>query len=320
LNNLLLSRQPTFTAALKDQSADIKLTPASRVQSMLKIRLSAPGMSYGLELDEGFAQQLLQAWGLEGTLDSLPPSLQDALLAAALAPLAQQLPIAPIARISRRRAADPEAGCAARLGLWRETPAAALPLANLELDANAADALIRLLQNTPACAAPSACSALPLAFTLSLDSVSLSASEIRELAIDDVLLLPPSNAADLIIVLKLNARPLASARLHDAQVIIEQILEQTMAADDPTPHSESAPSAIDPDALEIRLDFDLGSVSLPLGELRDLQPGYSFALDMPAGGRVRILAGSQIIGQGELVQIEQRLGVRITKLALQTDG
>ncbi|NJN46695.1 MAG: YscQ/HrcQ family type III secretion apparatus protein, partial [Candidatus Competibacteraceae bacterium] len=59
---------------------------------------------------------------------------------------------------------------------------------------------------------------------------------------------------------------------------------------------------------------DLGHLTLPLGELQNLQPGYSFELDVPAIGPVRILAGSQVIGRGELVHIEDRLGVRVIEL------
>ena len=83
--------------------------------------------------------------------------------------------------------------------------------------------------------------------------------------------------------------------------------------------AESSNTGLTAEDLEIRLSFDLGHLSLPLGELQNLQPGYSFELDMPASGSVRIHAGAQLIGRGELVQIDDRLGVRVTELFSPSD-
>ena len=83
---------------------------------------------------------------------------------------------------------------------------------------------------------------------------------------------------------------------------------------EPSQAPNPAPAPLNPDDLEIRLDFDLGHLTLPLRELRTIQPGYSFELDRPDPQPVRILAGSQVIGYGELVQIDDRLGVRVTSL------
>ena len=79
-------------------------------------------------------------------------------------------------------------------------------------------------------------------------------------------------------------------------------------------NADESQALADPKALEITLRFDLGQLTLPLGELQQIQPGYSFELELPAPGQVRIVAGTQLIGRGELVQIEDRLGVRVTAL------
>ncbi len=83
---------------------------------------------------------------------------------------------------------------------------------------------------------------------------------------------------------------------------------------EPSQTPDPVPAPLNPDDLDIRLDFDLGHLTLPLRELRTIQSGYSFELDRPNPQPVRILAGSQVIGYGELVQIDDRLGVRVTTL------
>ncbi len=84
--------------------------------------------------------------------------------------------------------------------------------------------------------------------------------------------------------------------------------------------AESPNPGLSAENLDIQITFDLGHVTLPLSELQNLQVGYSFELDMPSSGNVRILSGEQLIGRGELVQIEDRLGVRVTALFNPNDG
>ena len=90
-----------------------------------------------------------------------------------------------------------------------------------------------------------------------------------------------------------------------------------MYQDDEASGADAAQALADPQDLEVRISFDLGQLTLTLAELQNIRPGYSFELDLPADGRVRITCGAQLIGRGELVQIEDRLGVRVTTL-LQT--
>jgi type III secretion protein Q len=73
------------------------------------------------------------------------------------------------------------------------------------------------------------------------------------------------------------------------------------------------------DNIPVSLDFDLGSIELPLGELAALRPGYVFEL---AGSleklRVVIRANGTRVGIGELVAVGEVLGVQL--LALEIDG
>jgi type III secretion protein Q len=73
------------------------------------------------------------------------------------------------------------------------------------------------------------------------------------------------------------------------------------------------------DNIPVSVDFDLGSMSLPLGELAALKPGYVFELPGNLEKlRVVIRANGTRIGYGELVAVGDVLGVQL--LAIETDG
>lgn len=69
------------------------------------------------------------------------------------------------------------------------------------------------------------------------------------------------------------------------------------------------------DAVPVALSFDLGGLTLPLGELRRVAVGQVFDLGRPLGGAVRVRANGALVGEGELVEIDGRLGVSLTRLA-----
>lgn len=66
--------------------------------------------------------------------------------------------------------------------------------------------------------------------------------------------------------------------------------------------------------LPIVITFDTGKQILTLDQLKQLHEGYTFELDKKTDDLVSILANGQCIGQGEWIQIDDHLGVRITHL------
>lgn len=84
-----------------------------------------------------------------------------------------------------------------------------------------------------------------------------------------------------------------------------------------TPTSTTAADGDAPVALDtvpLRLAFDLGERSLTLGELKTLQVGQSLDLGRPLSGAVSLRVNGALVGSGDLVEIDGRLGVTITSL------
>jgi type III secretion protein Q len=69
----------------------------------------------------------------------------------------------------------------------------------------------------------------------------------------------------------------------------------------------------------VTVDFELGSTSLPLGELANLKPGYVFELSGNLNQvRVVIRANGTRVGYGELVAVGDVLAVQL--LSVETNG
>lgn len=79
----------------------------------------------------------------------------------------------------------------------------------------------------------------------------------------------------------------------------------------PASPSKVANSALDVEQLPVNLLFVAGELQVPLSELRKHGPGYVYNLDGRLAGQVQIRANGQLIGVGELVELNGRAGVRI---------
>ena len=66
--------------------------------------------------------------------------------------------------------------------------------------------------------------------------------------------------------------------------------------------------------LPVQLSFDLGEKTMTFNEVRQLQPGYILELSGSLPEIVQIRSQNRLIGSGELVEINGRVGVRILKL------
>lgn len=91
--------------------------------------------------------------------------------------------------------------------------------------------------------------------------------------------------------------------------------EQTLT--DPT-HDEIGSDMDLPDSLDslpVTLSFSLGERTIEYRQLSELASGYVFDLALPVSQAVQIRANGTRIGEGELVEIDGRIGVAISRLA-----
>ena len=138
----------------------------------------------------------------------------------------------------------------------------------------------------------------------------LSLEELAALRPGDVVLLtldevPPGARA----VLRDSDEALGRVRLEGETATLVRLGRRDMEDD-----TDDTEAGVDIDALEVTLRFSLGSAAVTVEALRGLAEGYVFELDLPPESAVRIYAGRQLIGTGEIVEIADRLGVRVARL------
>jgi type III secretion protein Q len=93
------------------------------------------------------------------------------------------------------------------------------------------------------------------------------------------------------------------------------------AEDTPAEHTAPSPatfSAPDPLAdLPLALTLRCGALTLTLGQLRELGSGTVLEVNGVAPGHATLCHGDRVVAEGELVDVDGRLGLQITRLALQ---
>ena len=79
----------------------------------------------------------------------------------------------------------------------------------------------------------------------------------------------------------------------------------------PTDSEDDAPSW---ENMPVHLSFDLGQKVLTLAQLQQISEGQALPLDKPVDSGVTIRANGAVIGQGQMVDIDGRLGVLVSTL------
>ena len=91
-------------------------------------------------------------------------------------------------------------------------------------------------------------------------------------------------------------------------------IEEEAAEEEEASNNTPSAGSIDTDDLNVKICFNLGYGMISIADLRAVAPGYVFNLENEQGAEVAVIAGGREIGRGEIVQIAERLGVRIVQL------
>lgn len=112
-----------------------------------------------------------------------------------------------------------------------------------------------------------------------------------------------------------------SAVAEGSRITVQQSRDSAMKPDTPADPAVAADNVVNLpldrlDALEVTLRFEVGELSLSLGELKGIRAGHVFDLAQPLNrSPVRIVAHGNVLGKGYLVAIGDRLGVRVSEFA-----
>ena len=155
----------------------------------------------------------------------------------------------------------------------------------------------------------------PARIRLEVGETRLRLGQLRELRPHDVVMLDATycNGREVRLCLRTDGRHRLLARAEAKGLIAETCLETTpMTANDLNMDDEEPASIED---IEVHLSFDLGERIMTVAELAAINPGSVVALDSPLARCVYVRANGRLIGRGEIVQIDDAIGVRVMNLA-----
>lgn len=165
---------------------------------------------------------------------------------------------------------------------------------------------------------------IPLSFVVGRTRIRLQ--EVRSISPGDIVGIEDwtSSGAALTVVAELGGT--SGRRLvglaEGSRITLQHVKEATMTQD----HSPAGALENDGDAgnlpldrldaLEVTLRFEVGDLSVSLGELRSVRAGHVFQLGQELNrSPVRIMAHGNVLGKGYLVAVGERLGVRVSEFA-----
>jgi type III secretion system YscQ/HrcQ family protein len=104
---------------------------------------------------------------------------------------------------------------------------------------------------------------------------------------------------------------LEGSQLMDEQISTDQ--EQSEVAADATPEEVTANVTPDLDSLPVKVHVILGQLEISLAELANLTAGTILELKRGKTDPVKLAVNGKVAGEGKLVEIEGKLGVRIVR-------
>jgi type III secretion protein Q len=175
-------------------------------------------------------------------------------------------------------------------------------------DATASRFLAAALRDQPTVPTADDWGQVPLRMRMVVGWTDISTRALQTIARRDVVLLDECLlSSDNRLVLLLGPRLGVPCGLDGRSLEVLEGVQEIMADVDDT--LAAASGLIDD--VPVRLTFDLGEREISLGDLRTLQPGYLFNLGRDPRSTVSIRANGRLIGDGELVDIEGRVGVSV---------
>ncbi len=296
-----LRQSAPLSADLEWAGARVRLgLPASAADAWLAARL--PGMEAG----------------------ALPPALVstaiETLLAEVVAGLSDASPGGPL-RVVRRDGPAPALAQGWTVAA-RHPATGATVYATLETDGLGLMLLAGLIGRAAPTANEIDADAVPVCIAAWLGWADLPAAELRSLAPGDTIFL------DHCLVTPEGELWLGAGgqglrvRRQDSSYLITQgwtsLMTETPQSSADAAAAVAAAGAAEPldlNAIPVRLTFELGERQITLGELKQLQPGEIFDLQRPlADGPVLVRANGALVGSGELVEIDGRIGVTLHRL------
>lgn len=145
---------------------------------------------------------------------------------------------------------------------------------------------------------------IPLPYALAIGQTSLSLKEAQSLEAGDIIFFDTNHLKNEQAVLMIANRAMWRCHLVDNRVtLIATEIEKPMPSDNTNIQS-----------LPINISFEIGEQLVTVAELSQLQEQFVFELSGPLDQVVKLKANGKVLATGELVKVNDHLGVRVINL------
>ena len=146
----------------------------------------------------------------------------------------------------------------------------------------------------------------------------LSQQEVSDLTVGDVVFLQ-QHVTGQQLAIRVNKHTAFVGEAEGTTITLRQrmdLMEEHEELEPQAPEATTEPEGVGVDLSELSVEllFEIGNQQFSAQEIQNMKPGYVFELDRPIEQPVSVRANGKLIAQCELVQIDNRLGARITKL------
>jgi type III secretion protein Q len=270
----------------------------------------------------GLLRQILGALDPALEVEGMPPDLATLLLEAAMLPIITRCERLTGRDVSIRESNQADFHAAdegLRLFLEYDDRRWPLLLTTVESRKDAPDALAALLRFWPVAPRSMARFSLPAAFRIGKTTLPVAALASLQPG-DAVLLQIGDGKKGLLVIAEMwtagAQRRAAEWQLFEAPRAASEAerMEWTLRSVDTVEGEQTGVSVNNPDQLPVQLTFEVGRSEITLAELRTLGAGSVLELGRSVAEPIRISAQGRPVGQGELVDVEGVVGVKITRL------
>ncbi len=146
-------------------------------------------------------------------------------------------------------------------------------------------------------------------------TITLSIAELQQIEAADVMMAESAeNIKNNELCIRLVSNQRFKARVYKSTVTIESGVREMSDEN----RNDNIATMGD---LPVKLSFDIGEITLPFHQVETLTSGYVINLNEPFGEIVKIRSQNRVLGTGELVDINGKVGVRImTLFGINTNG
>lgn len=155
--------------------------------------------------------------------------------------------------------------------------------------------------------------ALVLPIALYGPALQIPFGEFSKLDVGDAVLFPHDSRSAVARSITFQARPLAEVVLKNGKVCLSGNLAFTEDEGRASIMQKKEPET-GIDQMPVTIQLELSRTQMSLGDLRNLTNGSIVPFDSPLPEKIRLLVGEKCFAEGQLMQVDENIAVRITKI------